>query len=101
MRLSLLSLSSFFLFSFSILAISFSLSRAASFALCNSLAASLESECRLRRELDFSKEGKPRLSTEDFFPGVDTEAMVISGDDADPLAREPSVGMLGGGDEAG
>ena len=79
MRLSLRSLSSFFDFSFSDLAFSFSLSRAASFAFCSSFEASLESAWRLRLELDLSKDGRPRLRTEDFRleeAGVETEVEV-------------------------
>jgi len=61
MRLSLLS--SFF-FSFSALALAFSASLS---DLAFSLVLSLASECRLRRDEDLSKEGSPRLRTEDFF----------------------------------
>lgn len=62
-RLSLLSFSSF-LFSFSALTLAFSASLS---DLALSLALSLASECRLRRDVDLSNEGIPRLSTEDFF----------------------------------
>lgn len=85
-RLSLRSLSSFFWRSFSALCLSFSDSRAASLALCaslaSSLAASLASECKLRLELDLSKEGNPpRLSIEDFLcvaPGVEVDTELSS-----------------------
>lgn len=65
MRLSLRSLSSFFDFSLSDFAFSFSLSRAASLAFC-SLEPSFESPCKLRLEVDLSNDGRPKLRTDDF-----------------------------------
>lgn len=66
--LSLRSLSSFFCLSFSAFA-SLSFSFSASLAFCISLAASLESACKLLLEVDPFK----RERTEDFLPGVDVD----------------------------
>jgi hypothetical protein len=99
-RLSLRSLSSFFL-SFSTLALIFSASFS---ALILSFPLSLASECKLRRDDDLSKEGKPKLKTEDFFdaePGTEVDSAAKSREGEVLFFERDAAGWPGGDVEGG